>query len=300
MGSCLLHLLPKSLIASTSFDMTEEGQWPTYGTDEEKLYRFRPLLGRTLRFDVKAPHDCHLAFTTAEEETSPMFEIFIGAWENGASAVRFNKSGEVVKVDTPGILTGEDFQEFWVKLTPTGVSVGKGAEWEPFMQCELPEPMVPTHFGYSTGWGSIGWFRFHSERAFKTEDCLTYNFQPFYGDDLVFTVSCGNDAHIALTSGPEKTNPMYEIFIGGWSNQKCAIRLNDDKDQTIVKVDTPDLLCNEGEKTFRILFDEVGLKVFQTDSQEPFMEYAEPNKWKVTHFGFCTGWGACGKWKFGI
>lgn len=40
---------------------------------------------------VKAAHDAHLALTSAGEETDPMLEIFIGAWEGAASAVRFKK-----------------------------------------------------------------------------------------------------------------------------------------------------------------------------------------------------------------
>ena len=51
---------------------------------------------------------------------------------------------------------------------------------------------------------------------------------PVYGTSMKFSVSCPNDAHIALTSAPEDTEVMYEIFLGGWENQASAIRLNKD------------------------------------------------------------------------
>ena len=71
--------------------------WPfaaelcVYETGEEKSYQFRELKGKTVRFLVKAAHDCHLAFTGDAEETIPMIEVFIGAWDNGASAIRLNQ-----------------------------------------------------------------------------------------------------------------------------------------------------------------------------------------------------------------
>ncbi|KAK3875978.1 hypothetical protein Pcinc_019190 [Petrolisthes cinctipes] len=68
-----------------------DDSWPSYGTDEDKQYRFRQLFGKTLRFQVKAAHDAHVSFTSSGEETEPMLEVFIGAWEGAASAVRFNK-----------------------------------------------------------------------------------------------------------------------------------------------------------------------------------------------------------------
>lgn len=67
----------------------------------------------------------------------------------------------------------------------------------------------------------------------STEDCLTYNYQPVYGNSFTFTVTCSNDAHLALTSAAEDTDTMYEVFIGGWKNQASAIRLNKDAGETI-------------------------------------------------------------------
>ena len=77
----------------------------------------------------------------------------------------------MVKVETPDILSEEEFREFWVVFDNDEVKVGKGEEWEPFMTATLPEHIPVTHFGYSTGWGASGWWRFHRKYK-KYKDVL--------------------------------------------------------------------------------------------------------------------------------
>ena len=67
---------------------------------------------------------------------------------------------------------------------------------------------------------------FPGEREFETPDELKYTYEPVYGDTVTFTVTCPHDAHLALTSAAEDTDPMYKIFLGGWENQNSAIRLH--------------------------------------------------------------------------
>ena len=62
------------------------------------------------------------------------------------------------------------------------------------------------------------------ERTLATEDKLEYNFEPLYGDTFTFKVAADHDAHLSFTMGPEETELMYEVFIGGWENQNSAIR----------------------------------------------------------------------------
>ena len=45
----------------------------------------------------------------------------------------------------------------------------------------------------------------------KTEDKLEYTFFPVSSGSLFFKVRCPNDAHVALTTGPAETEPMYEV-----------------------------------------------------------------------------------------
>lgn len=271
---------------------------PTHDTGDEKQYRFVPFAGKTLRFTIKAAHDCHLAFTSEEGESEPMFEVFIGGWEGAHSAIRFNKGDDLVKVDTPDILSADEAREFWVAIDHDEVRVGKGGEYEPFLSAALPEHVEVTHYGYSTGWGAAGSFQFFQEHTHASDDNLEYNFQPLYGDTVTFSVSCDHDAHLGFTMGPEVTPQMYEVFIGAWENQNSAIRKN--KDATPVKVDTPDECCSGDLKSYWVNVRGGHIRVGKVGSPDPFMEWADPEPIKVTHVGYCTGWGATGQWKFDI
>lgn len=68
---------------------------------------------------------------------------------------------DLAKVDTPDILNADEIREFWVTFEDDFVKVGRGGEHVPFMEAALPEHIEVAYFGYSTGWGAIGWWQFH-------------------------------------------------------------------------------------------------------------------------------------------
>lgn len=72
----------------------------------------------------------------------------------------FFSGDDLAKEDTADILSEEEFREFWIATDHNEVRVGKGGEYEPFLSAALPEPVVATHFAYSTGWGATGSFQF--------------------------------------------------------------------------------------------------------------------------------------------
>lgn len=269
---------------------------PVHETGDEKQYRYLPLAGKTLRFMVKAAHDCHIAFTSTDGESDPMFEVFIGGWEGSASAIRFKQSDDIAKEDTPDILSADEDREFWIAFDHDEVRVGKGGEYEPFLRGTLPEPVPVTHFGYSTGWGATGSFQFFQERVVATEDKLEYNFEPLYGDTFTFKVASDHDAHLSFTMGAEETELMYEVFIGAWENQNSAIRKS--KETTVVKVDTPDECCGS-DKIYWVNLRGGHVRVGRL-GEDAFMEWEDPEPFKVTHVGYCTGWGACGTWTLNV
>jgi len=47
--------------------------------------------------------------------------------------------------------------------------------------------------------------------ALSTEDKLEYHFYPVSAGQIQFRVRAPNDAHIALTTGPNEGDPMYEV-----------------------------------------------------------------------------------------
>jgi len=271
---------------------------PIYETGEEKDYKFLPFCGQTLRFWVKAAHDCHMCFTSCDSASEPILEVFIGGWEGEHSAIRWNKGDDLTKQATPEILSADEFREFWITFTHKEVKVGKGGEDDlPFMVAELPDDFCGSHLGYSTGWGATGAFKFAKELEHATEDKLEYHFEPLYGDKVTFSVCCGHDAHVCLSQGPSADTPLLELFLGGWENQFSALRR--DNDETVVKVETPDEMCDH-HKTYSLEMLRGAVKVWREGDAEPFMSWNDPEPFKATHFGYRTGWGATGQWKLHV
>lgn len=63
----------------------------TVYTHENLEYLYRPVPRYALDIQVRANHNAHIALTCAPRDTQPMIEIFLGGWENSASAIRYNK-----------------------------------------------------------------------------------------------------------------------------------------------------------------------------------------------------------------
>jgi hypothetical protein len=60
-------------------------------TADSLQYIYRPVPVGALHFDVRAPSNAHIALTSANHETEPMYEILLGGWENTASVIRYNQ-----------------------------------------------------------------------------------------------------------------------------------------------------------------------------------------------------------------
>ncbi|XP_062705661.1 uncharacterized protein LOC109421536 isoform X1 [Aedes albopictus] len=129
----------------------------------------------------------------------------------------------------------------------------------------------------------------------NTEDKLEYQFFPVSKGVVNFKVRAPNDAHLALTSGPAESEPMLEVFIGGWKNTKSVIRKNRAKPD-VCEVDTPDIL-NAGEfRGFWVKWMDNVITVGMEGAAAAFLSYENPDAYDINYVGVCTGWGANGSW----
>ncbi|OWR54240.1 C3 and PZP alpha-2-macroglobulin domain-containing protein 8 [Danaus plexippus plexippus] len=129
-----------------------------------------------------------------------------------------------------------------------------------------------------------------------TEDNLQYHFFPIASGSVQFKIRSPNDAHIALTMGPQESDPMVEIFIGGWGNTKSVIRRNRTKPEK-AEIDTPNIL-NGGEfRGFWVRWDGGIISAGREGEAIPFISWQDPEPFPIGFVGVCTGWGASGTWK---
>ncbi|XP_077300117.1 uncharacterized protein LOC143920947 isoform X3 [Arctopsyche grandis] len=128
-----------------------------------------------------------------------------------------------------------------------------------------------------------------------TEDNLQYTFYPVTSGFINFKVRAANDAHVALTTGPGESDPMVEIFIGGWSNKKSVIRYNRQKPDQ-VEVETPDILNADEFRGFWVRWNGGSVSAGREGEGDAFISWDNPNAFPIEHVGVSTGWGATGTW----
>lgn len=66
---------------------------------------------------MKAERDAAICLSPHDHNDSDMYQIFLGCWGGGESGIRRGgEDGEVVKVETPDILSPEEFSSFWITI----------------------------------------------------------------------------------------------------------------------------------------------------------------------------------------
>ncbi|XP_037791125.1 uncharacterized protein LOC119586464 [Penaeus monodon] len=129
---------------------------------ETRRYTFRRIQTTAIRFQVKAGHDVAICLSPDDnEELEDVYEIFIGCWGGGESGIRRHKDEDVCRVETPDIVSDEEFRSFWIKIQRGVIKVGRSGQKHPFMSYTDPNTLLHvTWYGYSTGWGASGEWMF--------------------------------------------------------------------------------------------------------------------------------------------
>lgn len=65
---------------------------------------------------------------------------------------------------------------------------------------------------------------------------MEYLFRTILHGSLSFSVDCANDAHIALTTKAKASDPIIEIYLGGWKNTASALRYNQQTPDKVLNV----------------------------------------------------------------
>nr|XP_006816218.1 PREDICTED: uncharacterized protein LOC102809517 [Saccoglossus kowalevskii] len=147
-------------------------EWHFDSTSTSYDYQFieaSPGVTRT-DFEVKANNDVHIALSEEERVIDPMYEIVLGASGNTRSVIRRGSlSNEKKSVQTPGIVSMNEWRSFWISWSNGEIKVGREGE-APFIQWKDPDPLPVNFVGYSTGWGSEGEFRLCVEHTNRESD----------------------------------------------------------------------------------------------------------------------------------
>ncbi|KAJ8042690.1 IgGFc-binding protein [Holothuria leucospilota] len=112
---------------------------------------------------------------------------------------------------------------------------------------------------------------------------------------IEFSVRARKNAHIALSPYDSDNPDMYEIVIGGWNNEKSAIRRCKGCDSE-VEVDTPGILNPRLDVRFYITF-KVGVIEVGLLGDDPFMSWTDPDPIDCHYVGYTTALNS-GRWKF--
>jgi len=268
-------------------------------TENDLAYKFIPNSTGFYQFRIRAPHDCHLAFTTNSVESDPMYELIIGGWKNTKSVIRKNRSKpDVAEAETPGILSDQEYKGFWVRYDNNTLCAGEEGNPNPFISYTDNEFIPINYIGVCTGWGACGEWIIEEQRPrteIVTEDKLEYTFIPNTSGYFTFRIRAAHDCHIAFTGSAAECDPMYEIFIGGWNNSKSIIRKNRTKPD-VAEVETPGILSDGEFRGFWVRWDNGFISAGKEGDRDPFIMFSDNENVPINYIGICTGWGATGTW----
>jgi len=115
---------------------------------------------------------------------------------------------------------------------------------------------------------------------------------------VTFSVIANNDAHVGFFSDKKHESEVYEIVIGGWGNQRSAIRERNQGGNKVFPV-TKNILKRGGQKNYMWADAVKGLvRVGKGNvvGKNVWMHWKDPNPHEAKYVGVMTGWGSTGRW----
>ncbi|XP_071482350.1 uncharacterized protein [Diadema antillarum] len=108
----------------------------------------------SLDFELSANNDVTLGLSSVNMEKRDMREI--GQDFSGDCAI-------TITVKTPNILSGYGiYNRFWITFRNNTIAVGRHGDSTPFLAATYPTLMDINYVGVHTGYGSEGYWKFHS------------------------------------------------------------------------------------------------------------------------------------------
>jgi hypothetical protein len=71
---------------------------------------------------------CTITLKTSIQPTITAPQIIIGGWSNKMSALKSRKAKRGHIADTPGILSKDEFREFWIDINKNAIKIGRKKE----------------------------------------------------------------------------------------------------------------------------------------------------------------------------
>jgi len=140
----------------TSFTAdAQEGEYTSWNSG----WQFAQAGTGTLFFTAKAERDIHIAISDKEETSDPMYEIVIGGWSNGESAIRRASQGEVLKSSNKAIKNPEVEATYWVSINASKKTISAGYGTVPgkdiIIQWKDPKFLANSKYFAFSSWDAV-------------------------------------------------------------------------------------------------------------------------------------------------
>ena len=116
--------------------------------------------------------------------------------------------------------------------------------------------------------------------------------------EIIFDVSSVTDVRLSLSQLNHDLYDMYEIILGGWSNQKSVIRRCKDGCEMVQFTSGRYGVLGAEFRSFWLQVNEGQIAIGRVGDDLPFLQWNDPEPLPVEYFGFATGSGRHGQFHF--